>query len=215
MKFNCFFSCSGSEKPRQRYLSDDEIKAIWPHFDNLRYNPRDILKLVLLTAQRPGEVMAMKWEDIDLDKNIWKQGTTKTDNPHLVPLSPQVRTILENRKKGKDLTNRMMWMKDSEYVFPSKYNTVKGATCGHATSTKDARLKVQDASGITGWTTHDLRRTARTLMSGLNIEHHVRERVLNHAMGGVQGVYDLHDYVNDKRDALNKIADKIDEIIGK
>lgn len=50
----------------------------------------------------------------------------------------------------------MQWMTESEYVFPSKYNTAKGAVCGHMKSSKDARRKIHEISMVTGWTAHYL-----------------------------------------------------------
>lgn len=204
----------GAEEPRKRFLTDDEIRSLWQHLDKLSPNPRDVLKLGLLTAQRPGEILSMRWEDIDLGAGIWTLKDTKAGNDHILPLSPQVKEILENRKNGVGYTKKQLWMKDSEFVFPSKYNVKKGAMSGHATSTKDARRKLQINSGVKDWTAHDLRRTARTILSRLKIKHHIRERVLNHAQGGIQGVYDQYDYLQDKADALNKLANEIDRIRG-
>ena len=65
------------------------------------------------------------------------------------------------------------------------------------------------------FTPHDLRRTARTLMSRLEIPHHIRERVLNHSQGKIEAVYDQFDYLKEKRAALNKLANEIDRITGK
>lgn len=192
----------GQETPRKRYLEAEEIKAIWTHLDDLRPNPRDTLKLILLTAQRPGEIMSMRWDDVDFDEAVWRQTENKTNSAHIVPLSPQVVKILKARKQT------------AEWVFPSRFNVAKGAKTGRATSTKDARNKVKEASGITGWTSHDLRRTARTIMSRLKIKQHVRERVLNHSQGGMGGVYDQFDYLQEKRDALDKLAREIFRIIG-
>lgn len=204
----------GAEPSRKKFLTDDEIKTIWLHIGDLRPNPRDALKLGLLTAQRPGEIMRMKWKDIDLEKGIWIIKETKTGNDHLTPLSPQVTNILKDRKAGTGYTKKMLWMKESEYVFPSKHNTAKGAIGGHMKTTKDARRKVQEKSKVTEWTAHDLRRTARTIMSRLQIKQHIRERVLNHAQGGIQGVYDQYDYIQEKADALNKLGREIDRILG-
>jgi integrase len=195
----------GAEPPRKRVLSDDEIRALWPCFDQVKPNPRDALKLGLLTAQRPGEILAMRWEDVDLNQRVWKQENTKNGATNLVPLSPQVINIL---------LARMPNGKAEGWVFPSDYNKSKGAIEGRARSTKDARRKLKDLSGIDDWTAHDLRRTARTLMSRLDIKQHIRERVLNHAQGGVVGVYDQHDYLREKADALNKLANEIERILG-
>jgi integrase len=192
----------GSETPRKRVLTDDEIKEIWPHLDKLRPNPRDILRLILLTAQRPGEIMSMRWEDIDMDNATWTQQTNKTDVTHVVPLSDPVLQILKAREKK------------SEWVFPSTYNRAKGAKTGHAMNTKNARAKVKTWSGIKDWTAHDLRRTARTIMSRLQIKQHIRERILNHSQGGMQGVYDQFDYLEEKRNALEKLGREIQRIIG-
>lgn len=204
----------GAEPARKRFLTDEEIRILWQHFDLLPVNPRDALKLGLLTAQRPGEILSMRWEDIDLDTNVWTLKNTKAGNDHLVPLSPQVKEILKNRKNGVGYSKKLLWMKDSEFVFPSRYNVNRGASSGHATSTKDARQKLQSTSGVTDWTAHDLRRTARTILSRLKIKHHIRERVLNHAQGGIQGVYDQYDYLQEKADALNKLANEIERILG-
>lgn len=190
----------GSEPPRKRVLTDDEIRALWPCFDKVRPNPRDLLKLGLLTAQRPGEILSMKWEYIDFKKDIWRQENTKNGSTNLVPLSPQVMSILSNRVPVDDNVNG--------WVFSSANNGKK------VISTKYARKKLKELSGVEDWTAHDLRRTARTIMSRLKIKQHIRERVLNHAQGGVQGVYDQHDYLQEKADALKKLGREIDRILG-
>jgi integrase len=149
----------------------------------------------------------MCWEDIDMDNAVWRQENTKNGSTHLVPLSPQVMKILVARKpNGKSNTG---------WVFPSAFNKSKGAVEGRARSTKEARKKLKQLTGIDDWTAHDLRRTARTIMSRLNIKQHIRERVLNHTQGGVVGVYDQHDYLAEKADALNKLGQEIDQITGK
>lgn len=61
----------GSEPPRKVVLSNDDIQTLWPHFNNLKSNPRDMMKLGLYTAQRPGEIARMRWEDIDFNDNTW------------------------------------------------------------------------------------------------------------------------------------------------
>ncbi|MCB2215232.1 tyrosine-type recombinase/integrase [Desulfofustis glycolicus] len=194
----------GCEPPRKRVLSDDEIRTLWPHFDDLRPNQRDILRLGLLTAQRPGEIQAMRWADLDFDKALWTIPTTKSGTIHLVPLSRQVMDILQGREQ------------DSPWVFPSKHNRSRGKeTTGHTTSLKETRKRVQEKSGVTGWTSHDLRRTARTIMSRLSIQPHIRELVLNHSQGKIQAVYDQHDYFSEKKQALQKLADEIDRILGR
>jgi integrase len=197
----------GSEPPRKRVLTDEEIHTLWACFDKVRPNARDALKLGLLTAQRPGEILSMRWEDVDLNNAIWRQENTKNGSTNLVPLSPQVMKILIARKPDSQPKNG--------WVFPSAYNRSRGAIEGKTRSTKEARKKLKQLSGVQDWTAHDLRRTARTIMSRLNIKQHIRERVLNHAQGGVVGVYDQHDYLHEKADALNKLGLEIDHILAK
>lgn len=210
----------GQEDSRKRFLSEAEIKAVWPCFDRLRANPRDILKLGLYTAQRPGEIQAMKWADVDLDEAIWRQPTNKTDTYHLVPLSKQVAKILEDRKvyQADEIERRAKRYKikaaPCEYVFQTFHNQNRsGKVSPHTTSLKEARKKVAKESGVTGWTSHDLRRTARTLLSAIKVEREIRGRLLNHAVGGVEGVYDMHDFLTEKRQALQRLANKIDQIV--
>ena len=198
----------GAEVPRQRYLTDAEIKTLWPFFDAAYGNGGDILKLLLLTAQRPGEIMSMRWQDIDFDNRLWTLSNTKTGNDHLIPLSKPVLKILQRRKSG--YPERVSWKNDSEYVFPSRHNR----QAGHTKSVNRLRKKIQQDSGIIGWTSHDLRRTARTLMSRLSIPHHVRERVLNHSVGKIQATYDRYDYLEEKRKALDLLGQEIVKITG-
>ena len=63
------------------------------------------------------------------------------------------------------------------------------------------------------WTLHDLRRTARTLMSRAGVRPDIAERVLGHVISGVEGIYDRHDFVEQKRDALERLAAAIDRIV--
>lgn len=214
-------SPGGQEVSRKRFLSEDEISTVWPHFDELRPNPRDILKMGLYTAQRPGEIYSMKWENVDLDTAIWRQPTNKTNTYHIVPLSSQVVEILRERQgyQAKEVKRRAKRYKipetPFEYVFQTFHNRTRAENASlHTTSLKEARKKVAKDSGVSGWTSHDLRRTARTLLSAIKVDREVRERIINHAVNGIEGVYDMYDFVDEKRDGLQRLADKIDEIRG-
>jgi integrase len=68
-------------------------------------------------------------------------------------------------------------------------------------------------TGITGWTLHDCRRTARSLLSRAGVRPDVAERVLGHVMGGVEGVYDRHSYREEKAHALRMLAGLIENIL--
>ncbi len=189
------------ERPRNRYLSKGEIKELWPKFDTCRPNVRDIFKLTLLTCQRPGEIMGMKWSEIDFEKKLWTlpiERTKSKRHDHLVPLSQQVIDILKPRENNK-----------SEFVFPSNH----GAKSGYTNNVHKARYKLIKDLKMEKWGTHDLRRSGRTVMSEIGIAPNIAERVLNHSMGKIEGTYDIYGYLPQKADALNKLGREIDRIL--
>jgi len=190
------------EKPRSRYLKDDEIKTLWPAFDTLAPNIRDQFKIILLTCQRPGEVYGMRWDELNFEAKLWtipKDRIKAGKGDHLVPLSEQVISILSARKKNK-----------SPFVFPSNHN----AKCGYTFNTSKARRGLWKDTGVSGWGAHDLRRTGRTLLSRIHVKPNIGERVLNHSLGKIEGTYDMYGYLDEKRAALNKLGREIDKIIG-
>jgi integrase len=72
---------------------------------------------------------------------------------------------------------------------------------------------IDKASGVTGWRFHDLRRTARTLLSRAGVDADTAERCLGHAIGGVRGVYDRHKYEEQMKVAFEKLSNMIDQIV--
>lgn len=187
-----------AEKPRERVLSDDEIAKLWEETGR----PGDfatIIRLLLLTAQRREEVAAMRWSEIDFDRCLWEIPSERTKNgrPHQVPLSDQAASILEAlpRRDGRDLA----------------FGTGKGGFSGWGQS----KARSDRRSGLNEWRIHDLRRTAVTGMAELGIQPHVVEAAVNHVSGhkaGVAGIYNRATYATEKRLALQRWADRIDEI---
>jgi integrase len=154
--------CKGIEKnqegKRKRYLSGDELvrltTALAEHPDRQAAN---IVRMLLLTGARRGEVLAAKWDDIDLGTGTWTKpaSTTKQAADHVAPLSAPARQLLSDiAAKGGD--SRL-----SEYVFPGH------ATAGHRTTIKRNWRWIIKAAGITGLRIHDLRHSfASQLASG-------------------------------------------------
>ena len=191
-----------AETPRDRTLDDKEIEEVWKYLGTMFGNPPDIFKMILLTAQRPGEVMGMKWSEVDIDKAIWtlpKERTKSKKNKHLIPLSDQAMIIIKARMYNK-----------SSFVFPSYH----GSKEGYTKHTHKARGNVIKALNMEKWGAHDLRRTARTIMGRLKVKPYVAEKVLGHSVGKIEGTYDLHDYFDDKRAALEKLGREIDRVNG-
>ena len=201
------------EKPRNRYLKEEEVKLLWSELDKCKHNVRDIFKLILLTCQRPGEVMGLQWSEIDMEKELWTLPAERTktkDQDHLVPLSPQVIEILRNRLAGNDLTKKTQWMLDSEFVFPTRHNGKRG----HISDVHSPRRKLIRDLEMQQWGAHDLRRSARTLMSAIGVAPHIGERILNHSLGKMEKTYNMHDHLSEKRIALGKLGRKIYSIVG-
>ncbi len=192
------------ETPKDRVLDDSEIKAIWKHLSENQFkrNPPDIFKLILLTGQRPGEVAGMAWSEIDLQSGVWaipKERTKSKKQAHLVPLSEQAMQIISARQDNK-----------SSFVFPSNH----GSKEGYTRHTHKARGKIIRELNMEGWGAHDLRRTARTIMGRLKVKPYIAEKVLGHSAGRIEKTYDRHDYLDDKRIALDKLGREIDRITG-
>ena len=199
------------EVARERVLSLDELRALWEAFGTLAKRADGkgttaegqrlavMFKVRLLTAQRGGEVSLMRWDDIDLERRLWtipKDFTKTKSNDHEVPLSQVVVDLITGLTP-----ERTGW------VFPSA--RAKGKP---VTNIRKAAERVVTATGI-DFTPHDLRRTAATLMTELGVPRLVVSKILNHAEGGTTWKYDRHAYEPEKRDALDRWALRLDEIL--
>jgi integrase len=169
---------------RSRILSDDEIRALW----QCEGQYADFLKLLLLTAQRRTKLLLMRWDDLSAD--IWTIATERREksNAGMLQLPPIALEIIQRQPR---FIGR---------VFPRSY----------ASSTY--KSEIDKLSGVTGWVLHDLRRTARSLMSRAGVPSDTAERVLGHSIGGVRSIYDRHSYEAEKGDALRKLAALIEQI---
>ena len=189
------------EIPRDRYLSEVEIKGFWNGLDNTAMDPQiaSMLKLLLVTGQRRSEVVGMKWSEIDMQKATWEipAGRAKAGRPHRVPLPPLALDLIGEPHGG-------------EYVFSN------GAGEPFATgSVSLAMLREREALGLTERATvHDLRRSMATHLGDLGIDRLVIGKILNHSEAGVTGrVYDLGAYAEPKRLAMAAWSNKIMEIV--
>ena len=195
----------GAVTPRERTLTSPEMVTIW----NATYGDEatdshihgDIVRILMLTGQRRNEVAGMQWSEIDFDRRTWElpRDRTKNKQPHIVPLSSAVLSILRRQlKEQKELGL------ESAYVF-----TTTGETPFSGWSRSKKRL--DQRCGVTDWRLHDLRRTVVTGMNDdLGIWPHVVEAVVNHVTGaakrGVAGVYNRAEYLKERRRALERWA---------
>jgi integrase len=180
---------------RTRILSDDEIRAIWLAYA-LGHIYGDLLKLALLTGQRQDKVASMKWDDISIDGTWHVPNGTREKGAGGVMVLPSV---------ALDIIKARPRFASNPYVFAGRDSYIKGF----------AKLKrALDAKvPIAPWQFHDLRRTARSLMSRAGVRPDIAERVLGHAIRGVEGVYDRHSYRDEKAHALNALAGLIESIV--
>lgn len=195
-----------SEYARERVLTDVEIKKIWVATECLRPNMRDIHKLLLLLGQRTQDICSMQVKDIDASRKEWTVPApprAKNQSPNILPLPPFAWQIIKPR------------LINEKWIFTSKHNTnrIGYQGEGRTTSTRKARMKLTEQSGVSEWTGHDLRRTMRTLLARLSIPPHIAERVLGHVQNGVEGIYDRYAYLDEKRNALQKLENLISAII--
>jgi len=199
------------DRARTRVLSDEEMRAIWPVLGQLGTFGA-FVRMLLLTAQRHGEVARMSHKEIG-DDGIWTIPAEryKTKRPNFVTLSKAALAVVEAQPK----------FDDCDYVFPSRAKTPFSRS-GKSKTKLDkavlAAIKKRAKRGtkvepLPNWTLHDLRRTAKTLMVREGVRPDISERVLGHVIAGVEGTYDRHSYAEEKRDALEKLAAMIERIL--
>jgi integrase len=186
------------ERSRDRVLSDDELTRILGACRELGYPFGSLVEMLACTAQRRSEVARMQWSHVSLDTSNWviPAEHSKNGKPHIVHLSERVTDLLR--------------------VLPRKSNLVfsaNGETPFNGFSKSKARI--DDRSGVHDWTLHDLRRTVVSGMAKLGVSHHVADKILNHqsgAISGVAAVYQRHDFLTERKDAINLWSDHLDRL---
>jgi integrase len=183
-----------SETARDRTLSDDELNALWRATEGATEPFAPYVRFLLLTATRRTEASRMTWEELTGEDWIIPAARMKGGVEHVVPLSGAARGTLEKMPRL------------GRYVFTSD-----GKTSMSGFGWRKDRL--DEASGVADWTLHDLRRTARSLLSRAGISPDTAERCLAHKIGGIRGTYDRHAYHAEKKHAFEALAAQIDRIV--
>jgi integrase len=207
----------GSHTPGERVFDDGEIATVWNGLPISLAKSKAcqrILKLILATGQRPGEVAGMRRSELDLAKRLWSLPGARTKNahPHTVPLSTLAVSIIEEALA--DIAD------DAEYLFPAGKGPLSSAAL--ARSVGRARETTKDRPlgrfGIAAWSAHDLRRTCLTNLARLGVSPHVIAHIANHRSvtksGVTFAVYVMHSYEGEKRAALELWADRLAAIVG-
>lgn len=184
------------DRERSRTLDDGEIRSVWQHAESAgAYGA--LVRLLLLTAQRLDKVADLQWGDVSAD-GIWTIRTEEGEkkNARVLKLPDLALRIIARQPR----------FTSNPFVFAGRRHGRRGFN-GHDKSMFDK------ACGVTGWRLHDLRRTARSLMSRAGVQSEHAERVLGHAIGGVEGIYDRHSYATEKAEAVRKLAALIERIV--
>jgi integrase len=183
-------------RSRSRILDDAELRAVWRAGEEAGTFGA-FIQLLLLTTQRRDKVVTMKWSDLDGD--VWTIPTAAREkgNPGVLRLPPAAMKVLKAQPR----------LASNPYVFPGRSD---GPLAGF--SERHAAFKAR--CGVDGWTLHDCRRTARSLLSRANVRPDIAERLLGHAVGGsVAPIYDRHHYRDEMADALKRLARLITQIV--
>jgi integrase len=206
-----------SSKGRERILADDEIRDLWAALETLSDVPAcypRFVKTLLLTATRRNESANM--HSVEHDGEVWtipgaryKRLPKHKDRDHVIPLSAASRELIAEKPEG---ANGNSW-----FVFSTTGGAKPFSGFSKAKAVLDEAIAAirekQGRPAMERWTLHDLRRTARTLMSRAKIEPDHAERALGHIIGGVRGVYDKFEYIDEKRAAFEALAALVSRIL--
>lgn len=194
----------GQEKARERYLDTGELEQLFTAMKlakGFSIQNELTMKLLLLLCCRKMELCAARWEDIDLENAIWHLTGTKNGDAIDIPLPPVAITWFQQLK---DMSLNSGWVLPARKMQNRMIPHIAESTLPVAL----AKVKTQ-MQGVENFTVHDFRRTARTHLAALGVDPIVAERCLNHRIKGVEGIYNKHQYLDERRKALNLWANKL------
>jgi integrase len=187
------------EVTRDRVLTEDELVRVIVAARTMGEPYGAIVELLALTGQRREEVARCTWDEIDLRARVWTLPRERTKNTkhHTVHLSDQAVTVLSGTRK----LGKFVFSQTGENPFQAF---------------SSAKRELDKLSGVTGWRLHDLRRTCVSGMARLGVAPHVADKILNHQSGtisGVAAVYQRHDFLAERNDALEQWAAHVVRLI--
>lgn len=192
---------------RDRALGNAEIRLLWTACSKIGWPFGPLIQLLLLTAQRRDEVAEATWDEIDLDNGLWTlpRARAKNDKTHIIHLAPKALEIL----------HQLPTTGTRKFLFTT---TGRSPVSGFTRARQRLMAEMSELGGdrLEHFTIHDLRRTAATGMAGLGIAPHVVDRILNHSTGKISGVarvYNRHEYLAQRKDALEAWAKHVEELV--
>jgi integrase len=189
----------GRAQIRTRILDDNELRLVWTTAAE-RKGPFDYLvQFILMTATRKLEAARISREEIDGPVWTIPAARYKSEIDFALPLTDGAIEIL----RSMPFLGRY---RDRGFIFTTDG---KRAIAGFS----KFKRQFDERCGVVGWRIHDLRRTARSLMSRAGVDPDHAERVLGHVIPGIRGVYDRYAFLKEKREALEALAQQIDYIV--
>jgi integrase len=179
----------GVEIPRDRVLSDAELRRLWQA--SCAHAP--LLRFLLLTGQRIGEAQRARWSHVRDERWHIPREHSKNHRAHWVALSRQALAVLRGQDRSREL------------IFGRATNTgVQGWV-----------RRWCEREGVSpAFRPHDLRRTCATRLNSLGVLPHITEKILNHATQGVMGIYNRAEYEAERIEAMQRWGDEVDRILG-
>jgi integrase len=211
----------GDKPSGDRILSDDELFALRRAATRMLCPYGPVYQMLILTALRLNEVADASWSEFDLRNRVWTVPATRMKGKngkaraHAVPLTDDLLAVL----------NALPCFNSGDYVFSTSFGTKPVWISSKIKQQVDrrmlrtlralARRRGGDPAKavLPAWTNHDIRRSVRSQLSRLKIAEEVREAVLAHVRPGIKRVYDLHDYLDEKREALSLWAARLKSIV--
>jgi len=204
-----------------RILTAAELFALWRAAMRTPYPYGPLYRLLVLTALRLNEVADASWPEFDIPKRIWTipaermKGKNGKVRAHIVPLTDEMIAILgeiPRFKSGPHLFTTTFGEKPV-YVSDKAKKRIDARMLRTLRALARRRRDEPPSAALPHWTNHDIRRTVRSNLSALRVAPEVAEAVLAHVLPGIIGVYDRHTYLDEKRDALERWAARLREIM--
>jgi hypothetical protein len=194
------------ERARDRILTDDELRTVWRVAEGQGAFGR-MVQFILLTAARRTEAAGMAWTELEGADWTLPAARNKTKLDLVRPLPKTALAVLRDKPEGATF----VFSTDGGATALSGFSKLKAAFDRAVT----AELLKRDPATqpLPNWTLHDLRRTARSLMSRARVPTDHAERVLGHVISGVRATYDRYQYRDEKRDALEELARLVNFIV--
>src|SRR5215218_10176104 len=177
---------SGKDRARDRILTDDELRVIWRSAEAATGPFPALVQFLLLTGARRSEAAATARSELANADWTLPAARNKVKVDLIRPLSPAAIAVIDRLPK----------IGEGGFIFTSDGKRPIGGF-------SNGKRAFDKACGVTGWTLHDLRRTARSLMSRAGVPSDHAERCLGHVIPGVRGVYDRHEFYEEKKRAYD------------